>query len=100
MTHFMIASALIKLADHGKHGSLEVVDLRLLFKTPPREISQNVVGHEFIEVVFEVIVITRLQLGEAQRRRPLFATDRLASGNVLKVLVLPKELQRGWLELV
>jgi hypothetical protein len=84
----MITGTLIELADHGEHGSLEVIYLRLFLEASPREIGQNPVGHELIEVVLEMVVVTRLQLGEAQRGRPLLTAHTLTSLDVLQVLEL------------
>jgi len=100
IAYFDIVGALIELANHGKHGGLEVVDLRLLLKAPPREIGQDLGGHEFIQVVFEMVVVTRLQLCETQRRRPLLAANALTSVDILNVLELSEEFQRRWLEFV
>jgi hypothetical protein len=96
----MIAGALVELANHGEHGSLEVIYLRLFLKASPREINQNPVGHELIEVILEVIIITGLQLRETQRGGPLLAAHTLTSLDILKVLELSEQLQRRWLEFI
>lgn len=92
MAYFVIAGTLIQLTNHGKHSGLEIIDLRLLLKTPPGEVGQNIVSHKLIEVVFEVVVVAGLQLGETQRGRPLLTAHALTSLDVLNVLELSQEL--------